>query len=63
MSEQDDRAWTSALATLIESPARRSDLVARGRERAASHFAWSVVGRKTLAFIEKSAVPAGAAAD
>ena len=63
LSESDVRAWTSALATLIESPARRSELVARGRERAASHFAWSVVGKETLAFIEKSAVLAGATTD
>ncbi|KFE71498.1 glycosyltransferase family 4 protein [Hyalangium minutum] len=50
--ETDVAAWTSALAELLESPDRRRELSARGRERAVTRFAWPVVAREHLSFFE-----------
>jgi phosphatidyl-myo-inositol dimannoside synthase len=64
LPEHDEPAWIAALATLLESPALRTELMARGRHRAASEFAWPVVAEKTLRFLEKSTatgIDAGAA--
>lgn len=52
LPEADSAAWTKALAELLESPARRRELAARGRERAVTRFAWSVVAREHLDFFE-----------
>lgn len=46
-------AWTTALAELLESPAQRQDLSARGRERAMSRFAWPVVAKAHLDFFDQ----------
>ncbi|MCP3103081.1 glycosyltransferase family 4 protein [Myxococcus sp. K15C18031901] len=50
LPESKPEAWTEALATLLESPARCQELAERGRERAASRFAWPVVARAHLDF-------------
>lgn len=52
LPEADVEAWTSALAELLESPERRRELSARGRERAVTRFAWPVVAREHLDFFE-----------
>ncbi|EAU70043.1 glycosyl transferase, group 1, putative [Stigmatella aurantiaca DW4/3-1] len=52
LPEADTAAWTAALAELLESPARRRELSAQGRERATRHFAWSAVAREHLDFFE-----------
>jgi len=52
LPEADVAAWTAALAELLESPERRRELSARGRERAVTRFAWPVVAREHLAFFE-----------
>lgn len=53
LPEAAPAAWTAALATLLESPARRQELSAHGRERAVSRFAWPVVAREHLDFFEQ----------
>ncbi|TSC33495.1 glycosyltransferase family 4 protein [Corallococcus sp. Z5C101001] len=53
LPEADGNAWTAALAELLESPALRQELAARGRERATSRFAWPVVARAHLDFFEQ----------
>ncbi|MCE9672341.1 glycosyltransferase family 4 protein [Myxococcus stipitatus] len=50
LPESSPTAWSEALATLLESPARRRELSERGRERAATRFAWPVVARAHLDF-------------
>jgi glycosyltransferase involved in cell wall biosynthesis len=50
--EGDPGAWVRVLTDLLGSPGRRNDLGARGRRRAVEHFAWSVVGRRTLDFLQ-----------
>jgi glycosyltransferase involved in cell wall biosynthesis len=52
LPEADVESWTSALAELLESPERRRELSARGRERAVTRFAWPVVAREHLDFFE-----------
>jgi glycosyltransferase involved in cell wall biosynthesis len=52
LPEADRAAWTVALSELLESPGRRRELSARGRERAVSRFAWPVVAREHLDFFE-----------
>lgn len=52
LPEADVEAWTAALAELLESPERRRELSARGRERAVTRFAWPVVAREHLDFFE-----------
>jgi glycosyltransferase involved in cell wall biosynthesis len=52
LPEADVEAWAAALAELLESPDRRRELSARGRERAVTRFAWPVVAREHLDFFE-----------
>ncbi|MDC0710264.1 glycosyltransferase family 4 protein [Stigmatella sp. ncwal1] len=52
LPEADTAAWTAALAELLESPERRRERSAQGRERAIRHFAWSAVAREHLDFFE-----------
>jgi glycosyltransferase involved in cell wall biosynthesis len=52
LPEADVESWTSALAELLESPERRRELSARGRERAVTRFSWPVVAREHLDFFE-----------
>ena len=52
LPEADSAAWTKALAELLESPERRRELSARGRERAVTRFSWPVVARAHLDFFE-----------
>jgi glycosyltransferase involved in cell wall biosynthesis len=52
LPEADLAAWAGALAELLESPDRRRELSARGRERAVTRFAWPVVAREHLGFFE-----------
>jgi len=52
LPEADVESWASALAELLESPERRRELSARGRERAVTRFAWPVVAREHLDFFE-----------
>ncbi|MBN1209563.1 MAG: glycosyltransferase family 4 protein [Myxococcaceae bacterium] len=52
LPEADAVAWGTALAELLESPERRRELSARGRERAVTRFAWPVVAQAHLDFFE-----------
>jgi glycosyltransferase involved in cell wall biosynthesis len=54
LPEGDELAWIGALGEAVESPVRRTELMARGRQRAATHFAWPVVAERTLRFLEAS---------
>lgn len=53
LPEGDAAAWAARLAELLESPARRAELAARGRERAEVAFAWPVVARQHLDFFDR----------
>jgi glycosyltransferase involved in cell wall biosynthesis len=53
--ERDDRAWIEALGAQLEAPDRRRELAAKGRERAASHFDWRLIGARTLDFLAQAA--------
>lgn len=50
LPEASVSAWTQGVASLLESPERRSALAEQGRERAVRHFAWPVVARAHLDF-------------
>jgi glycosyltransferase involved in cell wall biosynthesis len=50
VGERDEAGWRRALGELLESPARRAELAARGRERAHTLYAWPVVARRHLDF-------------
>jgi len=55
LPERDEGAWVAALSALLDSAGRRRELSERGRHRALSEFAWSVVAKRTLAFLGKAA--------
>jgi len=57
VGETDLKGWTQTLATLLNNPTRRSELGARGRERAETTFAWPIVARKHLEFFERLLEP------
>jgi glycosyltransferase involved in cell wall biosynthesis len=46
-------AWVAALANLLESPARRADLAARGLARARDKYAWPVIASDHLSFFDE----------
>jgi glycosyltransferase involved in cell wall biosynthesis len=52
VGERDEPGWAGAIGSLLESPARRSDLAARGRDRAVEHYAWPVIARQHLEFFD-----------
>ena len=52
-AEADECAWAGALADLLDSPARRAELGARGLERAHRQYAWPVIARQYLDFFEE----------
>jgi glycosyltransferase involved in cell wall biosynthesis len=53
IGEADEAAWREALASLLDSPARRAELAARGLDRARRHYAWPVIARQHLDFFEE----------
>jgi glycosyltransferase involved in cell wall biosynthesis len=53
VGERDIPGWTAAIAELLESPTKRSELAERGIERARSKFDWPVVASATLDFFDE----------
>lgn len=53
VGEKDEVGWVQALTDLLESPARRADLSARGLERARTVYAWSIIARQHLDFFDE----------
>lgn len=50
VGERDEAGWLRALADLLESPARRAELAARGRDRVHTLYSWPVIARRHLEF-------------
>jgi glycosyltransferase involved in cell wall biosynthesis len=50
--EADEAAWARTLEELLQSPQRRADLAARGRQRCHDRFTWDTVARQHLEFFE-----------
>jgi len=48
--EHDQAGWRQALEDVLESPSKRAEMAARGRERASQLFSWPVVARRHLEF-------------
>jgi glycosyltransferase involved in cell wall biosynthesis len=53
VGEADDAAWARALSELLQCPARRGELGARGRARAHEKFAWPLVARRHLTLFDQ----------
>ena len=53
VAEGDRAGWVTALTALLEDPARRAELVRRGRARAETIYAWPVIARQHLKFFEE----------
>src|SRR5271156_6635948 len=53
VGERDEMGWRRALADLLESPARRAELAAHGRDRARSVYSWPVIARRHLEFFSE----------
>ena len=51
--ERDEKKWARELAELLENPARRAELSARGIERAREVYAWPVIARQHLDFFSE----------
>jgi glycosyltransferase involved in cell wall biosynthesis len=51
--EADEAAWDAVLGRLLESPTRRFDLAARGREQALAKYDWPLIARRHLDFFEE----------
>jgi glycosyltransferase involved in cell wall biosynthesis len=45
--------WAEAIGQVLDSPAMRADLAARGRARAEQEFAWPVIARRHLEFFDE----------
>jgi glycosyltransferase involved in cell wall biosynthesis len=54
--ERDPAGWQAAMASLLESPARRAELAARGLQRVRQRYAWPLIARQYLDFFDE--VPA-----
>ena len=50
VGERDEAGWCRALGELLEGPARRAELAARGRDRAHSLYSWPVIAQRHLEF-------------
>jgi glycosyltransferase involved in cell wall biosynthesis len=53
--EDDREAWTRLVSAMLSDAGMRDDFGRRGRSRAESTFAWPVVARQHLAFLEELA--------
>jgi len=53
VGERDEMGWRRMLADLLESPARRAEFAARGRDRAHALYSWPVVARRHLEFFNE----------
>jgi len=53
VGERDELGWRRALVDLLESPARRGELAARGRDRAHALYSWPAVARRHLEFFDE----------
>jgi glycosyltransferase involved in cell wall biosynthesis len=53
VGEKDTQGWVNALDRLLLDESLRAELSAKGRQRAAEHFAWPVIARKHLEFFEE----------
>jgi glycosyltransferase involved in cell wall biosynthesis len=53
VGEKDEAGWHRALAGLLDNPARRREMAARGRERVQTHYAWPIIARQHLDFFEE----------
>jgi glycosyltransferase involved in cell wall biosynthesis len=51
--EADREQWQDGLQTLLENPAFRTDVAARGFDRAHQEFAWPLVARRHLKFFDE----------
>jgi len=51
--EADVAAWATVLGELIDNPARRVELGARGRDRALRFYAWSEIAQQHLNFFDE----------
>ncbi|MDB4906955.1 MAG: pimB1 [Gemmatimonadetes bacterium] len=54
LPEGDVEAWYAAIRDLLVEPERRAALAARGRARAEAEYAWPVLARRTLDFLEST---------
>jgi phosphatidyl-myo-inositol dimannoside synthase len=50
--ERDEAAWSRTLGELLDSPARRADMTARGLA-GCRHYSWDEVARQHLAFFDE----------
>jgi glycosyltransferase involved in cell wall biosynthesis len=55
IGERGERAWVATLDGLLGDAARRCELRTRGRRRAEALYAWPVVARQHLTFLEELA--------
>jgi len=53
VGERDQAGWRQALEDVLESPSKRAEMAARGRERASQLFSWPVVVRRHLEFFDR----------
>ena len=52
IGERDVAGWTDTIERLLADPSLRAELARRGRQRAATSFAWPIVARRHLDFFE-----------
>ena len=61
VGERDVDGWTDTIARLLADPELRAGLARRGRQRAATSFAWPIVARRHLDFFEELTGPSAQA--
>lgn len=54
VGEKDEQGWAIAISDLLNSPSRRQELASIGLHRAHTVYAWSVVARLHLEFLQNS---------
>ena len=53
VGEKDRVGWSSAIASLLESPDRRAELARRGLERVREVYSWPIIARRHLEFFDE----------
>jgi glycosyltransferase involved in cell wall biosynthesis len=53
VGEKDIQGWINAISDLLDNPAKRAELSAKGLERAETKFSWTTIAKQHLEFFDR----------